>query len=192
MMVVGRLLGRIDARWPIVTGILMTGASLYFMTHFGVEVSNFDVVWIGLLQGLGLGLVFVPISSVAYSTLPPHQRTEAASLFSLVRNLGSSIGISAVMTMLARGTQASHSELAARIPAFGAEQGLLPPAWDPSTLAGAAALNAEVSRQAAVIAYLNDFQLLMLLTLAALPLVWFLRSGVGPKASPAELAAAEH
>jgi DHA2 family multidrug resistance protein len=192
MMVVGRLLGRVDARWPIVTGILMTAVSLYFMTHFGVEVSNFDVVWIGLLQGLGLGLVFVPISSVAYSTLPPHQRTEAASLFSLVRNLGSSIGISAVMTMLARGTQASHSELAARIPAFGAEQGLLPPAWDPSTLAGAAALNAEVSRQAAVIAYLNDFQLLMLLTLAALPLVWFLRSGVGPKASPAELAAAEH
>ncbi len=192
MMVVGRLLGRIDARWPIVTGILMTAVSLYFMTHFGVEVSNFDVVWIGLLQGLGLGLVFVPISSVAYSTLPPHQRTEAASLFSLVRNLGSSIGISAVMTMLARGTQASHSELAARIPAFGAEQGLLPPAWDPSTLAGAAALNAEVSRQAAVIAYLNDFQLLMLLTLAALPLVWFLRSGVGPKPSPAELAAAEH
>jgi DHA2 family multidrug resistance protein len=192
MMIVGRLLGRIDARWPIVTGILMTGASLYFMTKFGVEVSNFDVVWIGLLQGLGLGLVFVPISSVAYSTLPPQQRTEAASLFSLVRNIGSSIGISVVMTMLSRGAQASHAALAARVPAYGAETALVPQAWDPSTLAGAAALNAEVSRQAAVIAYLNDFQLLMLLTFAALPLVWFLRAGAGPKPSPAELAAAEH
>jgi DHA2 family multidrug resistance protein len=194
MMIVGRLLGRIDARWPIMVGIIMTGASLYFMTQFGVEVSNFDVVWIGLLQGLGLGLVFVPISSVAYSTLPAHQRTEAASLFSLVRNIGSSIGISAVMTMLARGAQASHSELAARIPAFGAETALVPQAWDPSTLSGAAALNAEVSRQAAVIAYLNDFQLLMLLTFAALPLVWFLRAGAnrGPAPSAAELADAGH
>ena len=161
------------------------------MTHFGVQVSNSDVVWIGLLQGLGLGLVFVPISSVAYSRLPPQQRTEAASLFSLVRNIGSSIGISAVMTMLARGTQANHSELASRIPAFGAEQGLVPGMWDPSTLTGAAALNMEVSRQAAVIAYINDFQMLMVLTLAALPLVWFLRSG-GGKPTPAELAVAEH
>jgi DHA2 family multidrug resistance protein len=191
MMVVGRLLGRIDARWPIVTGLLMTGVSLYFMTHFGVQVSNVDVVWIGLLQGLGLGLVFVPISSVAYSTLPAQQRTEAASLFSLVRNLGSSIGISVVMTMLARGVQANHAELASRVPAFGAELGLVPQAWDPSTLAGAAALNAEVSRQAAVIAYINDFQLLMLLTFAALPLVWFLRGGVN-RPAPAELVAAEH
>jgi len=197
MMVVGRLLGRVDARWPIMVGIVMTGVSLYFMTHFGVEVSNFDVVWIGLLQGLGLGLVFVPISSVAYSTLPPDRRTEAASLFSLVRNIGSSIGISAVMTMLARGVQASHAELAARVPAFGAEQGLVPAAWDPSTLAGAAALNAEVSRQAAVIAYINDFHVLMLVTFAALPLVWFLRAGAGQRratlaTSPVELAAAEH
>ena len=175
MMVVGRLLGRIDARWPIVVGMLMTSASLYFMTHFGTEVARFDVVWIGAMQGLGLGLVFVPISSVAYATLPASQRTEAASLFSLVRNIGSSIGISVVMTLLARGAQVSHAEIAARIPAYGAEQSLLPSAWDPSTLAGAAALNLEVSRQAAVIAYVNDFWLLMVLTLVALPLVYFLR-----------------
>jgi DHA2 family multidrug resistance protein len=192
MMVVGRLVGRIDARWPIVAGMTMTGLSLYFMTRFGVQVSDFTVVWIGLLQGLGLGLVFVPISSVAYATLPASSRTEAAGMFSLVRNIGSSIGISAVMTMLARGSQASHAELAARVPAFGAEQGLVPQAWDPATLAGAAALNAEVSRQAAVIAYVNDFKLLMLLTFAALPLVWFLRSGGAKAPAPGELMAAEH
>jgi DHA2 family multidrug resistance protein len=175
MMLVGRLLGRIDARWPIVVGMLLTIASLYFMTHFGVEVSRFDVVWIGAMQGLGLGLVFVPISSVAYATLPAAQRTEAASLFSLVRNIGSSIGISVVMAMLARSAQVNHAEIASRIPAFGAEQGLLPAAWDPSTLAGAAALNGEVMRQAAVLAYVNDFWLLMVLTMLALPLVYFLR-----------------
>jgi DHA2 family multidrug resistance protein len=189
MMLVGRLLGRIDARWPIMAGMAMTIASLYFMTGFGVEISRFAVVWIGALQGLGLGLVFVPIASVAYATLPPAQRTEAASLFSLVRNIGSSIGISVVMTLLARGVQVSHAEIGARIPAFGAEQSLLPAAWDPTSLAGAAALNAEVTRQAAVIAYVNDFQLLMLLTLLALPLVYFLR--VKPGAGPMPAAAIE-
>jgi DHA2 family multidrug resistance protein len=187
MMLVGRLLGRIDARWPIVVGMLLTVGSLYFMTHFGVEVSRFDVVWIGAMQGLGLGLVFVPISSVAYATLPAAQRTEAASLFSLVRNIGSSIGISVVMAMLARSVQVNHAEIASRIPAFGAEQGLLPAAWDPGTLAGAAALNAEVTRQAAVIAYVNDFWLLMVLTLLALPLVYFLRVKPGA-AAPAAVA----
>ena len=159
-------------------------------THFGVELAPFDVVWIGAMQGLGIGLVFVPIASVAYATLPPAQRTEAASLFSLVRNLGSSIGISVLMSLLARGTQVSHAEIGARIPAYGAEQALLPAAWDPSTLAGAAALNAEVSRQAAVIAYVNDFWLLMLLTFLALPLVYFLRVRTGVASVP--IAVAEH
>ena len=184
MMLVGRLIGRVDARWPIAIGMLLTAGSLHFMTQFGVLVSRFDVVWIGVMQGLGLGLVFVPISSVAYSTLPASQRTEAAGLFSLVRNIGSSIGISAVMTILARSTQTNHAEIAARVPMFGAEQGLLPGAWDPGTVAGATALNAEISRQAAVIAYVNDFWLLMLLTMAALPLVYFLRAGKTAAAGP--------
>jgi DHA2 family multidrug resistance protein len=191
MMLVGRLLGRLDARWPILAGMAMTAASLYFMTGFGVEVSRWDVVWIGALQGLGLGLVFVPIASVAYATLPAIQRTEAASLFSLVRNIGSSIGISVVMTLLARNAQVSHAEIGGRIAAFGAERALLPGGWDPATQSGIAAVNAVVSRQATVIAYVNDFQLLMLLTVLALPLVYFLRSrqGLGP-AEP--LAAIDH
>jgi DHA2 family multidrug resistance protein len=190
MMLVGRLIGRVDARWPIAVGMVMTAASLYFMTGFGVQVSRFDVVWIGVLQGLGLGLVFVPISSVAYSTLPASQRTEAAGLFSLVRNIGSSIGISVVMTLLARSTQVNHAEIAARIPAFGAEQSWLPRAWDPTTASGALALNAEVSRQAAAIAFVDDFWLLMVLTVIALPLVYFLRSA--PHAKGAPLPAADH
>ena len=185
MMLVGRLIGRIDARWPIAVGMVMTVASLYFMTDFGVQVAPFDVVWIGVLQGLGLGLVFVPISSVAYSTLPAGQRTEAAGLFSLVRNIGSSIGISVVMTLLARSTQVNHAEIAARIPAFGVEQSWIPQAWNPTTASGALALNAEVSRQAAAIAFVDDFWLLMLLTVVALPLVYFLRAAPYAAAAPA-------
>ena len=188
MMLVGRLLGRIDARWPIAVGIVLTVFSLYLMTKFGLMVDRSDVVWIGAIQGLGLGLVFVPISSVAYATLPAQQRTEAASLFSLVRNIGSSIGISVVMTLLARSAQVNHAEIVERIPAYGAEQGLVPALWDPTTASGAALLNAEVSRQAAVLAYVNDFWLLMGLTALALPLVYFLR--VAPPAAGAAAAPA--
>ncbi|HMB57906.1 MAG TPA: DHA2 family efflux MFS transporter permease subunit [Arenimonas sp.] len=185
MMVVGRVIGKMDARWPILLGMLLTAGSLYFMTGFGIEISRQQVVWIGVMQGVGLGLVFVPISSVAYATLPATQRTEAASLFSLVRNIGSSVGISVVMAILAHSVQVNHAEIAARIPAFGVEQSFLPAAWDVSTAAGAFALNAEVSRQAAVIAYVNDFWLLMVLTLAALPLVWLLRADPGGGPAPA-------
>ncbi|KFN43569.1 DHA2 family efflux MFS transporter permease subunit [Arenimonas oryziterrae] len=186
MMLVGRLIGRVDARWPILVGMLLTAGSLYFMTAFGLQVARFDVVWIGVMQGLGLGLVFVPISSVAYATLAPEKRTEAASLFSLVRNIGSSVGISAVMTILARSAQVNHAEIAARVPSFGVETSLLPAAWDTATASGVMALNAEISRQAAVIAYVNDFWLLMVLTLAALPLVWLLKvdAAAGPAPAP--------
>lgn len=176
MMLVGRLIGRVDARWPIAVGMLLTAGSLQLMGGFGPEVDSRHVAWIGVMQGLGLGLVFVPISSVAYSTLPAAARTEAAGLFSLVRNIGSSVGISVVMTLLARMTQVNHAELAARVASHGAEASMLPALWNPATTAGAALLNNEITRQAAVIAYLDDFHLLMLLTLAALPLVWFLRA----------------
>ena len=187
MMLVGRLLGRIDARWPILVGMMLTATSLHFMTSFGVDVSRSDVLWLGFMQGLGLGLVFVPVSTMAYATLAPHLRTEAASLFSLVRNVGSSIGISVVMTLLSRAVQINHADLGARVPAYGAEQALLPAAWNPGSFAGASALNAEISRQAAVIGYINDFWLLMWLTVAALPLVYFLRVRPG-RVDPVDIA----
>ena len=109
-----------------------------------------------------------------------HERTEAAGLFSLVRNIGSSVGISVVMTMLSRAMQVNHAEIGARIPAFGAETTLLPAAMNPSTATGLALLNAEVNRQAAAIGYLNDFKLMMLLTLASMPLVLLMRGGKAP------------
>jgi DHA2 family multidrug resistance protein len=190
MILVGRLIGRVDARWPILVGMLLTAGSLHFMTEFGVDISRSDVIWIGFMQGMGLGLVFVPVSTVAYATLAPQLRTEAASLFSLVRNVGSSIGISVVMTLLSRATQINHADLIAQVPAYGAEQALLPAAWNPDSFAGAAALNAEITRQAAVIGYVNDFWLMMWLTLAAMPLVYFLRARAN--SADATVALAEH
>ena len=177
MMLVGRMLGRVDARIPILAGMGLMVYSLYGMAAFGTEASVQAIVWLGVVQGMGLGLVFVPISTIAYSTLAPSQRTEAAGLFSLVRNIGSSVGISIVVTLLSRAGQVNHAEIGARIPAFGAEQTLLPALWDPATASGAALLDAELSRQAAAIGYANDFWLMMVLTVVAMPLVLMLGSG---------------
>jgi len=191
MMVAGRLMGRIDARWPILAGMGLMVVSLHGMSQFGPNASMSAVIWLGVIQGLGLGLVFVPISTVAYATLEPRQRTEAAGLFSLVRNIGSSVGISMVMTILSRSVQINHAEIGARIPAFGAETGLLPALWNPATASGAAMLNNELMRQSAALGYLNDFWLMTWLTVAAMPLVLLMRSG-GDGAPAADAAAAGH
>jgi DHA2 family multidrug resistance protein len=191
MLVVGRLLARgLDARALILAGLLLTVVSLWQMAHFNADMPPGPVVWAGVIQGLGLGLVFVPVSTMAYATLPMQRRTEAAGMFSLMRNLGSSIGISLVMTMLSRGTQTNHAELASRITAYGHTP--LPAGVDLHSAAGLAALNGEVSRQAAAIAFLNDFWLMMILTLAAIPLLLLFRRPDRQAAPLPAAAAADH
>ena len=88
------------------------------MTGFSPQMDDWSIVATGIIQGLGLGLVFVPLSTVAFATLEARFRTDAASLFSLVRNIGSSIGISVVTMFLIRNTQINHAELAAHITPF--------------------------------------------------------------------------
>jgi DHA2 family multidrug resistance protein len=176
MMLVGRLLARgADARILAGIGMLLTAYSLWQMVHWGTEVPAWLIIEAGVMQGLGLGLVFVPISTVAYSTLPTAARTEAAGIFSLMRNIGSSVGISIVMTLLARGTQINHAEIAARVTPFSAGTAQLPAVWNLSSPANLAALNGEVTRQASTIAFLNDFWLMMVMTIVAIPVLLLLR-----------------
>ncbi|KAB2900255.1 MAG: multidrug efflux MFS transporter [Dokdonella sp.] len=176
MMVVGRLLARgVDARLLAAIGMLLTALSLWQMTRFDLDVPAALIIESGVLQGIGIGLVFVPISTVAYSTLPMAARTEAAGIYSLTRNIGSSVGISIVMALLSRNTQVNHAELAERLTPFGHNAHLLEQALRTHGSAGLAALDAEVTRQAGGIAFLDDFQLMMLLTLAAIPLLMLLR-----------------
>lgn len=174
MMVVGRLSGKVDPRAMIVTGLLLTSLSLWDMTRFTTEVSMFTLIYTGVLQGLGLGLIFVPLSTVSFTTLAPHYRNEGTAMFSLLRNLGSSIGISWMMTLLSRNAQTNHAVLAEHLTPFNP---LLDgfKAWDPTTVHGLIALNGEVTRQALTIAYLQDFRIMMWVTLMALPLVFLLR-----------------
>ena len=174
MTLVGRMLARgIDPRLPMAAGLLLIALSLWMMTGFSADVPSWPIISSGVVQGLGLGFVFVPVSAIAYATLPARDRTEAAGIYSLARNIGSSVGISIVFSLVARGVQINHAEIGARISRYSATP--LPPLWNPDHVAGLAALNAEVTRQAAAIAYVNDFWLMMWLTLFTLPLLLLFR-----------------
>jgi DHA2 family multidrug resistance protein len=177
MMIVGRLVGKVDTRWLLLLGASLMAFSLWEMTRFTLDVGVGPIVWTGVVQGVGLGFIFVPLSTAAFATLDPVFRNEGTAMFSLVRNIGGSVGISVVVTVLGHETQASHAQIGAGLTPFRemAPTPWLPQLWDWSTTAGAAALDAEVTRQAVMIAYLNDFRLMMYLTLAAVPLILLLR-----------------
>ncbi len=183
MFLVGRVISRVDARLLLLIGFGLTAWALWEMSGFNTEVAQWTIIWIGVVQGLGLGLLFVPLSTIAFSTLPPHLRTEATGLFSLLRNIGGSIGIAIVTSLLISNTQINHASIAEKVtafePAFRSAQALR--FWNPFTATGQAALNAEITRQAALIAYLDDFRLMMIIALLSMPMVILLRA---PKANP--------
>jgi DHA2 family multidrug resistance protein len=182
MLLVGRLVARVDARLLVVAGLVLTALSLYEMTGFSPQMGAWPVIWTGVVQGLGLGLVFVPLSTIAFATIEPRFRADATSLFSLVRNIGSSIGISIVSAMLTRNIQVNHAELSTAINPFNPVLQAVSPAGAAGNAAALSQLDALVNVQAAMISYIDEFWLMMLVTLAAIPLALTLRkpSGGGP------------
>jgi DHA2 family multidrug resistance protein len=189
MLVVGRLIGKVDARLLILTGLSLTAFSLWQMSGFSILMDRTPVVVSGVVQGLGLGLVFVPLSTLAFATLAPRFRPDAAALFSLLRNIGSSVGISVVATEFAHNLVINRAELGTRLTEFnGNLDRLLGMGQDP--MATMAMLSGEVQRQAAMVAYVDDFRLMMFVTIAAIPLLALLRApGARRPAEPAAAAA---
>ncbi|MBX3568097.1 MAG: DHA2 family efflux MFS transporter permease subunit [Rhizobiaceae bacterium] len=187
MLLVGRLIRVVDPRLLVVIGLLLTTWSLYDMTGFTPQMDDSLIIFSGVVQGLGLGLVFVPLSTVAFATLDARFRTDAASLFSLVRNIGSSIGISIVTVLLSRNIQVNHTELSARITPFNPNLVAASPAAAAGDPAALSQIDQLVNAQALMISYIDDFKLMMIVTLCALPLTLLLRK---PKAAPAAAAPA--
>jgi MFS transporter, DHA2 family, multidrug resistance protein len=177
MFIVGRIMGKVDTRLIIATGFALTGFSLWQMTHFYLQMGTASIVWSGLTQGLGTGFVYVPLAAITFATLSSQFRNEGTAVFRLVRNIGSSVGISVVTTLLTRNSQIMHARLAEQVTPFNdVLRAQAPGAL--TTTGGLAGLNAMVSGQAAMIAYNDDFKLMMVLTLCAVPLVALLRRGV--------------
>jgi DHA2 family multidrug resistance protein len=173
MVVVGRLIGRIDTRLLLGLGLGLTAWAFYAMTGWTPDVSQSTIVEVGVVQGIGLGFLFVPLSTVTLATLSPGQRTEGAGFYNLSRNIGSSVGISVVNALLIRNTQANHADIAQHVTevnrAF--ESPAVTQFWNPLTAAGRAALDAMITQQAQIIAYIDDYKLLMIATLAVIPLL---------------------
>jgi len=185
MLVVGRLIGKVDTRGLVLFGLAATAYSLWEMTLFTTDVGVAEIVYTGVVQGVGLGFIFVPLTTVAFSTLDPSLRNEGTAMFSLIRNIGSSIGISLFVTLLGQRTQVSHAGLAEQVTPFRDTLRVpwLPEAWDFTTQAGALALDNEVTRQALMMAYLDDFRIMTVVTLLAAPLLLLVRNSGGRPAA---------
>jgi len=173
MLVVGRLTGRLHTRLLLGVGLGLTAWAFYAMTGWTPDVSQAEIIAVGLIQGAGLGFLFVPLSSVALSTLPAQQRTEGAGLYNLSRNIGSSVGISVVNALLTSNTQVNHAEIVAHVSTVNRafENPSIAQFWNPISAAGRAALDAMITQQAQIIAYIDDYKLLMIATLAVVPLL---------------------
>jgi MFS transporter, DHA2 family, multidrug resistance protein len=183
----GRLSTRMDGRWLVAAGLCLICFSFWRMTGWTPDVSQADIITAIVIQGAGMGLVFTPLQVLAFATLPPEYRTEGASLFSLLRNIGAAIGVSITSTMLARHTQALHAVIGESVTPFNrALQALIPSQHllDPATLRGAAVLDKMITLQAQIIAYVDDYVLMISTTLPAILLLLLMRQPRNRAAAP--------
>jgi len=182
MMAAPRLMRLVETRYLIMLGLVLTGGTLWTMTGFSFDVSQNMIVVTSIIQGVGLGLLFVPVTSVAFQTLPGQLRTGGTAILTLVRNIGSSVGISMVIAQLTDDTTVMHARLTENVTPF--NNALQMPdvanVLNLATDTGKAMLDAIVTQQAMMIAYLNDFKLLMWLTLGMIPLIFIISTA--PKA----------
>jgi MFS transporter, DHA2 family, multidrug resistance protein len=183
MMVAGRLASRVDPRLIMGFGVLLLLWSLYAATGWTPDISARQLILTLIVQGAALGFVFIPLQVVAFATLPPALRTDGASLLSLFRNVGSAIGVSVTSSLLAHNIQVVHSELGAFANPFnralqggGAVSHLL----DPGTETGARMLDGMINTQAQIIAYMDDYKLMIWTTLPTLLLLAIMRRSAAP------------
>jgi DHA2 family multidrug resistance protein len=186
MIVAGRLMGKVDTRFLLMAGMISTGSGYFLMSQLSLQADKIDVIVAGIVMAVGSGLIFVPLSTIVFSTLDPRLRNEGAAVFALVRNIGTSIGISLLQVMTLRNAAAVQSRLGEGVrpdnPVFAF--GL--PDFDfsaPFTLAG---MNGEVARQAMMVAYDDAFWLLFLLSAALLPVALLMRA---PRSAPKDKSA---
>jgi DHA2 family multidrug resistance protein len=174
MLIAGRVLRYVDARALLLAGFIIAAWSMWLMMQYTIELAPSNIIWPGVVQGFGLGLVFVPLSALTFSTLTPELRADGTATYSLMRNIGSSIGISIVQTFATRGTQVAHADLAAQITPFNP---LVQPMLETGSRYDLALLDRTITQQAEMIAYLNDFKMMFVATLLVIPLLVLIRPG---------------
>jgi len=190
MIIGGRITGRIDPRWLIGVGLLCLAFSSWDMSKWTADVGVWPLVWTNFLQGVGGGIILVPIQVIAFPSLEPHRRTEAAAVYNLVRSIGASVGISGALALYVRTSSMMHAQLAEHVTRYSkALQAQPADGWGIATTRALARLDKEIDMQSAIIGYTGDFRLFALVALAALALLLFI-GRIKPPRSPAERAEA--
>jgi MFS transporter, DHA2 family, multidrug resistance protein len=186
-MICGRLLGKVSARLLVGMGFVSGAYALYLMTAWTPDVSEFSLVSAGFIQGLSIGFLAIPINIIAFATLPSDQRISATSIYSLMRNLGSAIGISVTGALLQINTQVNHALIAADATPFNRvfQSGAVGRYWNLGSVHGVASLDQEITRQARIIAYIDDFKLMLVLAVLAVPLLLLTRPPASARPQPA-------
>jgi DHA2 family multidrug resistance protein len=168
----------VDIRVTMTMGMLITAWSLWDMAHWSLDIDMSHVLIAGFLQGIGTGIIFIPINIIAFSNLKPSQRTDASSMMNLTRSLGSSFGVSLATVTLAHNMQVSHSDLASHITADtggGVIDFSSVDRFQELGEAGIAMVDAEVTRQASMIAYIDDYYMMFWVTLLSVPLMMLIK-----------------
>ncbi|MER3429020.1 MAG: EmrB/QacA family drug resistance transporter [Pyrinomonas sp.] len=185
MIIVGRLIGRIDGRWLIAFGFATLAYSTYVFAGLNLEIASSNVMWPNVVSGFAMGFIFVPLTTLSISTLPNEQIGNATGVYNLMRNIGGSIGIALVTTMLARGAQGHQAIMVAHLTPYDAayreKLKQLTSAFaahgDPATATQLAhgAIYGTLLKQASLMAYIDNFRLLTLLCLLCIPLTLLFR-----------------
>jgi MFS transporter, DHA2 family, multidrug resistance protein len=169
-LICGRLIGKTSARLLVGIGFATGAYALYEMTSWTPDVSEWTMISVGFVQGLSLGFLTIPINIITFATLPSELRIEAAGIYSLMRNLGSAIGISVTGALLEMNTQVNHAIIAGGMNPFNrAVQGSR--LWNFGSIQGTTLLDQEITRQAQIIAYIDDFKLMLVIAVVVLPLL---------------------
>ncbi len=178
MLMGGTLADRLPAKYLILLGLVCVGVSNFVMTQWTSEVQFEAIVWVTIVNGYGMGLMWVTLTTVTFSTLAPSFRVEGASLFALIRSIGASMGTSVIVAVLVRSSQVNYIEMRNHINTFAEIFSVIgtPSSWNLNSAAGVAALQNLVLAQAEMVAYLNAFVFLVWVALVAMPLVFLFKS----------------
>jgi DHA2 family multidrug resistance protein len=182
MFLMGRLIGKVDTRILLVVGLGLTAWAMYDMTAWTPDVSQTRIVVTGFIQGAGLGFLFVPLTTVTFQTLGAEMRGDGTGLYNLSRNIGSSVGIAVVSALLTENVQVNHANIVNYITPYNhALQGMVSShLFHPFSAAGLTAIDGMITKQATIISFMDDFKLMMIMSLAVMPLVLLLRSSAKP------------
>ncbi|MGE5722615.1 MAG: MFS transporter, partial [Sphingomonadales bacterium] len=174
-MLAGNLMKRIEPRIMILAGLALCAWSMYLMSQFALGMNSWPLMTSGFVQGVGTGLIFVPLSTMAFATLDARLRNEGAAMFTLIRNIGSAIGISVLQAMTIRNTATVHSRLVEGVRPDNPVMQWARPDFDFGIPAAVAQLNAAITRQATMVSYIDAFHGMFLLSLVMVPMILLMR-----------------